>query len=174
MKEFLFILIIFISFGLYGQNETQPNSTQNADTVYYQQPQYQPDTYNPNIYNTNTNNQYYNNQTYSQFGNISVFASSNIDALIQKHIRININKTKEDGFRIQLIQNSSRASVLEAKSQFLKYFPNIPTYLSYSSPYFKLRVGDYTDRLEAYRNYKLILRRLPNAFIVPDNVNISY
>lgn len=106
-------------------------------------------------------------------GYINIIATTNIDAIVNKHIRINSNRSRMSGYRIQLAQNSSRSFVLEKKNAFLQKFPNIRTYMVYEQPYFKLRVGNYESKLEAFKMYRDILRNFGNAFIVEDFVDVE-
>lgn len=106
-------------------------------------------------------------------GYINIIATTNIDALVNKHIRINSNRSRMNGYRIQLAQNSSRSFVLEKKNDFLTKFPDIRTYMVYEQPYFKLRVGNYQSKLEAFKMYRAILRNFGNAFIVEDFIDVE-
>lgn len=112
-------------------------------------------------------------QNVEEYGSVNIIADYNIDALVRKHISMNERKQTKKGFRVQLIQNSSRSTVLDRKAEFLSAFPQYRTYLIYAQPYFKLRVGDYDNRLEAYRSYLEILRKFRNATIVPDIINVK-
>jgi len=106
-------------------------------------------------------------------GYINIIATTNIDALVNKHIRINSNRSRMSGFRIQLAQNSSRSFVLEKKNDFLTKFPELRTYMVYEQPYFKLRVGNFASKLEAFKMYRAILRNFGNAFIVEDYIDVE-
>lgn len=106
-------------------------------------------------------------------GYINIIATTNIDALVNKHIRINSSRSRMNGYRIQLAQNSSRSMVLEKKNAFLQKFPEIRTYMVYEQPYFKLRVGNYQSKLEAFKMYRAILRNFGNAFIVEDFIDVE-
>lgn len=108
-----------------------------------------------------------------KYGHVSIVASDNIDMLVRKHIKMNEKQQTKKGFRIQLIQNSDRSKVEEKKAQFLSDFPDLKPHLVYSQPYFKLRVGDFDSRLEAYPYYKSIIKKFSTATIVPDQVNIE-
>ncbi len=80
---------------------------------------------------------------------------------------------KIDGYRIQITAfsgNNSRNLAEAERASFRSNFPGISVYLSYSEPYFKLRVGNYTSRLKAYKDLRQIQLTYPNAYIVPDKV----
>ncbi len=80
---------------------------------------------------------------------------------------------KIDGYRIQITAfsgNNSRNRAEGEKAAFKSNFPGISVYLTYTEPYFKLRVGNYYTRLEAYKDLKRIQLTYPNAYIVPDKI----
>ncbi|MCC8095233.1 MAG: SPOR domain-containing protein [Tannerellaceae bacterium] len=76
------------------------------------------------------------------------------------------NKTylKVQGYRVQVFSgNSPRLSKDEAfnkEKEVNQHFPDIPTYVTYNAPFWRLRVGDYGSHEEAY----YMLRQLTNAF----------
>ncbi len=84
------------------------------------------------------------------------------------------NKVGEtNGYRIQIVAVSGTNSKNTAESErstFLNTFPEIPTYLSYAEPYFRIRIGDFKTRLEAYKTLVEIQVFYPNAYIVPDKI----
>jgi hypothetical protein len=57
---------------------------------------------------------------------------------------------KPSGFRVQIFFGN-RKEALERKADFIESHPDIPAYISYLAPNFRLRVGDFRTRLEAER-----------------------
>ena len=43
----------------------------------------------------------------------------------------------------------------------------------YQQPFFKIRVGDFRTKLEAYKFQKEIMAQFPNSFIVKDEIEID-
>ena len=83
---------------------------------------------------------------------------------------------KIDGYRIQITAYSGTNSRNRAEAEraaFKANFPGISVYLSYSEPYFKIRVGNYLTRLKAYKDLKRIQLTYPNAYIVPEKINFK-
>lgn len=83
---------------------------------------------------------------------------------------------KIDGYRIQITAYSGTNSRNRAEAEraaFKANFPGISVYLSYSEPYFKIRVGNYLTRLEAYKDLKRIQLTYPNAYIVPEKISFK-
>ena len=78
-----------------------------------------------------------------------------------------------DGYRIQIAAYSgvnSRSQAEGAKNAFSIMFPYIKANVIYTEPYFKVRVGNYRTRLQAYKDLEDIRLSYPSAYIVPDKI----
>jgi len=107
---------------------------------------------------------------YAQEGEVRVSVDPSIEALVNRHGRMNANASREIvGFRIQIIQSTNRDPVFQKKSAFSRSYSH-KTYTSYNSPYFKLRVGDFKTRLEAFKALQSIKRSFSEAFIVREKI----
>lgn len=85
-----------------------------------------------------------------------------------KQITGNISNVQ--GFRICIYNGTVREDAFKAKQQFMKADTKTLSYLSYSRPYYRIKVGDFTDKKLAQRMLKKMQTSYPNAFIVPDIV----
>lgn len=89
--------------------------------------------------------------------------------------------TKVVGYRIQVfMDNNQQTAKKEAQIKernIISRFPHISTYLSYTPPYWRLRVGDFRTREEAVDMMGQIKKEFPGyareIIIVRDRVNIS-
>jgi hypothetical protein len=91
--------------------------------------------------------------------------SNEVKSLIKK--KIQYNKKNGYGFRIQLFYGSEVKAKTELKS-FNIQFPNIKTYIDYSSPpNWKSLVGDYKTKLEADKILNNIKLKFSSAIVVP-------
>lgn len=80
------------------------------------------------------------------------------------------------GYRIQIIAftgTNSRNTAESERSLFESRYPEIPVYILYSEPYFKIRVGNFQTRLEAYKTLLEIQASYPGAYVVPDKITYS-
>jgi hypothetical protein len=80
---------------------------------------------------------------------------------------------KQEGFRIQIFMESGNEAVNRANEvidQFKEDFPDIPTYLSFGQPYYRIRVGDFRNRIEAERSLRMINKLYSQAFITKDMI----
>jgi len=80
---------------------------------------------------------------------------------------------KGKGFRVQIYNGSDRAKAMQIKSEFMRHFPGVPTYLTYISPAFRVKVGDYRNRSDAAGMMKEANSMYSPCMIVPDIVTIS-
>jgi hypothetical protein len=76
------------------------------------------------------------------------------------------------GFRIQIYSGGSREEANRARDRSYALAPNAVPHIVYTQPTFRVKVGDFMDRLEAQRVYALLLPAFPNALIVPERIEI--
>lgn len=108
-----------------------------------------------------------------QLGQVQLQASPEIDQLVEVRIQHSMRNPKVRGLRVQIIQNTDRQLVTKEKTKFLRLFPNMKIYESYDQPFFKLRVGDFENRFDAYRVYQTLKPMFNSVFVVPDMVKAS-
>ena len=74
------------------------------------------------------------------------------------------------GYRIQVYQGKSETEAELVRSQIteLEGFEKEMVYLNYRSPNFRVKVGNYTDRLEAYCAYQKIKEYFPSSLLVQE------
>jgi hypothetical protein len=102
-----------------------------------------------------------------------------IDQLVRKQIEINEQTTRDSrryvqGWRIQVINSPDRSKVFAAKATMLEEFPDWKAYLLYSSPNYKLRVGNFKTQEEAEDAVKQISRIFPSGiYVIPDVIELK-
>ena len=85
-------------------------------------------------------------------GYLNIEQDQRIEQLIQRQRKIHNNDNTIDGFRIQIFMESGNDAVEKANEvmkEFQLKYPDIPIYLVFGQPYYRLRVGDFRTRLEA-------------------------
>jgi hypothetical protein len=78
------------------------------------------------------------------------------------------------GYRIQVFFDSginSGERARKAREDFAFLFPDIPGYVTWKAPNYRVRVGDFRSRLEAERALQLIMVEYPNAWVITDEIN---
>jgi len=105
-------------------------------------------------------------------GKVKIIGDPILDSLVEKNIEENRSHQTMDGYRIQLFSGSERNNANALKAKFKQDFPDEPSYLIYQQPYFKLRVGDYRNFIEAQQMYLQLQKVYDQLLIVPDKINL--
>jgi hypothetical protein len=77
------------------------------------------------------------------------------------------------GFRVQIYNGTDRNKAMEIKTEFMRNYPGMRTYLTYVSPCFRVKVGNYRTRNEALGMLKEASSMYTPCMIVPDLITIS-
>ena len=106
-------------------------------------------------------------------GSLNVDQDSRIESLIAKQRTMYRIDSSFSGYRIHVfmeIGNEALQHAEEVKRQFENAFPDIPIYLTYAEPYFRLRAGDFRNRVEAEQCLRRIKPRFKEAFVTADMI----
>lgn len=109
----------------------------------------------------------------SLLNRLDIEQDARIDSLVLNHILQNKRQEGGDGFRLEIFFSSgisARENAVKVRTEFLRSFPDVPAYLSFQSPNFKVRVGDLRSKSEALQLKERIKQRYPNAFLVPEQI----
>ena len=101
---------------------------------------------------------------------IEVKQDPRVGEMLQKYRDSRTGKIK--GYRVQIHFGAEKIKAKDVKSKFLTRFPDIRAYDIFETPYFKIRVGDFRTKLEAYKFMKQIQDDFPGAFIVQDEIEL--
>ena len=109
-----------------------------------------------------------------QPGKVEVIKDPQIDSLIARRAALQKagSNSRVTGFRVQIFSNTDRKTVYGEQTKFKALYPGIRTYISYSIPYYKLRVGDFRTRLEAEKLINKLRRRYEGLFIFAEPINL--
>lgn len=104
---------------------------------------------------------------------VIVNETSDITQLVEKHIELNRSTRTIDGWRIQLFATTDRSKLEGAKGTFANRYPNIPIDWVHASPWYRLRAGAYSTKLEATRMLNSLKRYYPDAYLAKDKIKPS-
>ena len=105
-------------------------------------------------------------------GSIEVKGDVAVQQLVEKHIELNERVRTVPGFRIQVASLSGTASknrAFEMKERLKESYPGVEAYVVYDEPNFKVKLGDFRTRLEAYLFLQRIRTDYPGT-IIRDNI----
>ena len=78
------------------------------------------------------------------------------------------------GFRLLVVNTNKRDEAIAAKTKVYTNFPELKAYLTYQSPYFKLKVGNFKTREEAKQYQSYLQAFFPKGvFIMNDTIEVT-
>lgn len=113
-------------------------------------------------------------------GFLTIVQDSQVDTLLKayRNLRMKAMENPDNkaipGYRIQIYFDSGSNSSDRAKAvkeAFSVLYPEVPAYISWKAPNYRVRVGDFRTRLEAEKAMQLIMIDYPNAWVIRDEIN---
>lgn len=104
-------------------------------------------------------------------GELKLNQDAKIETLIEKQHQIYSIDSSFSGYRIHIfmeIGNHALKHAEEVKKRFESEFPDIPIYLTYAEPNFRLRAGNFRNRVEAEKCLRRIKPKFREAFVTSD------
>jgi len=115
-------------------------------------------------------------QPMAGYGEVTIKQDERLVTLFNNHKALNIqNESKIQGWRVQIYNSSgvdSRKEAEEIRRKFLERYPDATVYVIYQPPFFKIRVGDFRTREDAYMLYKQIVNEFPISYLVNDIIQL--
>lgn len=105
-------------------------------------------------------------------GRVEIKGDVAVAQLVQKHIELNERIRTIPGYRIQVASlsgTSSKNRAFEMKERIREAYPGVEAYVVFDEPNFKVKVGDFRTRLEAYVFLQHIRMDFPGT-IIRDNI----
>ena len=105
-------------------------------------------------------------------GRIEIRGDVAVSRLVQKHIELNERVRTIPGYRIQVASlsgTSSKNRAFDMKERIRETYPGVEAYVVFDEPNFKVKVGDFRTRLEAYVFLQMIRADFPGT-IIRDNI----
>ena len=96
-----------------------------------------------------------------------------VEQMVAKHVELN-NKSKTiPGYRVQIASfsgTSSKANAFDLRDRFSADYPEVQVYIVFDEPNFKVKVGDFRTRLEAYAFLQKI-KEFYKGYVTKDNIS---
>ena len=80
----------------------------------------------------------------------------------------------EQGYTIQLYNGSNREDATNSLGRIRIEFPEIIARMEYYQPDFRVKAGQFLDRVVAYETYEQVRRLFPGALLIPEKIKINY
>ena len=103
-----------------------------------------------------------------QAQNIQLKEEPMISLMMDKFIDINKSSSNLEGWRIQILATTDRQRLESVRQTFQYRYPNIPVDWVHTKPYYKLRAGAFSSKLEALRLKYILEQDYPGTYPVRD------
>ncbi len=116
----------------------------------------------------------------AETGSATLIKDERIDLLGKKMAEYNeslANKTQmAKGYRLMLLSTTDRATAMQLRSSLLQQYPDQKVYMTFLSPYIKIKFGNYVEKTEADKMRKelLALKLVKgNIYLLPEMVEVK-
>ena len=105
-------------------------------------------------------------------GKVRIESSAHIDEMLAQ--KKDHNKTIETfkGYKIQIYYGSEK-ECYEVKDEFSSLYPDIASSIIFSTPQWKLQIGNYRTRLQADHAMVNIKKEYPGAIVLATDIEIE-
>nr|WP_294900782.1 SPOR domain-containing protein [uncultured Pedobacter sp.] len=110
-------------------------------------------------------------------GKVTVVKDPLIDSLIARRIALNKGVTKDGtpivvyGYRVQVFFGNDRKEAYSEQARFNALYPEYSTYISYTQPNYRVKVGDFRTKAEAQKLITELRPQFPTLFIFNERIN---
>ncbi|MGI9532894.1 hypothetical protein [Lutimonas sp.] len=105
-------------------------------------------------------------------GVVRIESSAHVDQMVAQKKEYNKSLDKINGFKIQIYYGSEK-ECYEVKEEFTSLFPEIATSIIFSTPQWKLQIGNYRTRLEADHAMVGIKKEYPSAIVLATEIDLE-
>ncbi len=95
-----------------------------------------------------------------------------VEAAVRRQIQANGSRTLS-GYRVRIFFDNKQTARVESEEtlrRFESLYHDVSAYRTYANPYFKVTVGDFRTKSEAFRLLERIRHEFPSAFVVKENI----
>lgn len=94
---------------------------------------------------------------------------ASVERIMNKYTSIHKNQPYIQGWRVQILSTVDRQQFESVRSTFKSLYPYITTSWVHNRPYYKLRAGAFSNKLDALRLQYLLRSDYPSAYPAVDN-----
>ena len=107
-------------------------------------------------------------KSHSQDGKVTVTQDPKFEQLLNEKRKINSSITINDRYKIQIFNGDTENSK-KTLLDFKRDNKNMDATIVFSTPLYKVWVGNFKTRIEAEKNLNDLKKKYPNAFLIKPN-----
>ncbi len=101
--------------------------------------------------------------------NISIIEPPLLKDLLERHVELNKQREFVKGWRVQILATTNRIELEKSMNNFNLYYPEIPVNWVHEKPWYKLRAGAFSTKLETAKLMFELKERYPGAYPTKDS-----
>ncbi|MDD4142403.1 MAG: SPOR domain-containing protein [Bacteroidales bacterium] len=108
-------------------------------------------------------------------GTLNIHATPLLYELIEKKRLYDSFNAGYQGYRVQIFfesGNESKQNAYKAADKFMQLFPGIPAFISFKEPNYRIRVGNFREKLDADRLLSEVMRDFSSSFVIKEFISI--
>lgn len=105
-------------------------------------------------------------------GNLRIESSARLDEMVAQKKEYNKSVETNQGFKIQIYYGTEKGCY-EVKEEFSLLFPDMESNIIFSTPQWKLQVGNFRTRLEADNAIVGIKKEYPAAIVLATTIELK-
>jgi len=108
---------------------------------------------------------------------VKIVKDPRLDVLARAEAEINNRANRfTKGFRLFVLKSNDKEYAMKVRSYLLQNYPDEGIYMSYQSPFIKMRFGDFEDKKEAEKVRDQIMKSgvvTGGVYVVPDTIELK-
>ena len=103
---------------------------------------------------------------------VRVTGDVTVNQMVERHVELASKVKTIPGYRVQIASFSganSKTLAFDLRDRFLVDYPQVQAYIVFDEPNFKVKVGDFRSRLEAYA-FMQEIKETYKGYIIKDNI----
>ncbi|MFT4740158.1 MAG: hypothetical protein ACJAT1_000960 [Marivirga sp.] len=170
MSSFCKILMLFLGSLVVAACVTASSTTSKASLSYAEDlSSYKPIVVDSGASQTQTSTFRTTAEAFTASSDITSLLNSKLDTLAESNKAIRSVR----GLTVQIYSGSSSELAYQARDSAIVVLPEVRTVVQYNQPIYKVRVGRFTEKLEAQRTLMKLKPKFPGAIAVPTTIYIN-
>ncbi|MEM9325189.1 MAG: hypothetical protein AAGA85_06025 [Bacteroidota bacterium] len=106
-------------------------------------------------------------------GSLEGHIAPELDSVLTMIVDRNASRNSWDGYTIQMYSGLSREEAYEARDRAEELDLELAPKIEYYQPNYRVKGGQFFDRLAAYRVYKEVKQAFPSALLLPAKIPLT-
>ena len=102
--------------------------------------------------------------------NITINEPIGVQRMMSLYETINRSRTEIPAWRIQVLATTDRRMMEQTKARFSRYFPYLRTRWTHNEPYYQIKAGAFSSKIEALPELEKVKKHFNKAHLVVDQI----